>query len=149
MKIAVRWAGDDDAPVTDELLEHARAEARHKRHGPLLVDEPVSAGEAEPCSRTAVVSLDDLVVGLATAHVATLASGTRLCSLSLLYVEEEARGVGVGEALLDFLLTFARDEGCEGVDIPALPGDRETKNFLERAGFSARLLTMHRPLAGP
>ena len=62
------------------------------------------------------------------------------------YVEPEARGVGVGRALLDDLVAWFASSGCRGVDVTALPGDRATKNFLEGAGFKARLLTMHRTL---
>jgi hypothetical protein len=36
--------------------------------------------------------------------------------------------------------------GCEEVDALALPGDRSTKQRLEAAGFSARLLTLSRRL---
>jgi ribosomal protein S18 acetylase RimI-like enzyme len=62
------------------------------------------------------------------------------------YVEPSARQVGVGRALLDALVSAFVTSGCRGVDVPALPGDREMKNLLERAGFKARLITMHRSL---
>jgi GNAT superfamily N-acetyltransferase len=54
--------------------------------------------------------------------------------------------VGVGRVLLDTLVAWLAGAGCRAVDVTALPGDRDTKNFLEGAGFKARLLTMHRPL---
>ena len=50
------------------------------------------------------------------------------------YVEPEARGVGVGRALIDSLVAWFTASGCRGVDVTALPGDRETKNFLEGLG---------------
>jgi hypothetical protein len=36
--------------------------------------------------------------------------------------------------------------GCTDVDALALPGDRSTKQRLEAAGFTARLLTLSRRL---
>ena len=62
------------------------------------------------------------------------------------YVEPEARGVGVGRGAARRPRGVVRGVGCRGVDISALPGDRETKNFLEASGFKARLITMHRAL---
>ncbi|MBV8949825.1 MAG: GNAT family N-acetyltransferase, partial [Actinobacteria bacterium] len=67
-------------------------------------------------------------------------------ALDACYVEPEARGVGVGRALLDDLVRWFESTGCRGVDAAALPGDRDTKNFFEAAGFKARLITMHRAL---
>jgi GNAT superfamily N-acetyltransferase len=60
-----------------------------------------------------------------------------------LFVEPGARAVGVGEALMDALLPWFRARECRGVDATALPGNRETKNFFEMSGFTARLLVMH------
>jgi GNAT superfamily N-acetyltransferase len=82
----------------------------------------------------------------ASAAGASRATEESLATIELLYVVPEARGVGVGEALLDDLLRWCGERGCDGVDVPALPGARETKNFLEAAHFSARLLVMHRSL---
>jgi hypothetical protein len=52
----------------------------------------------------------------------------------------------VGGALLEGLVSWFAAAGCRGVDVSALPGDRETKNLLEATGFKARLITMHRTL---
>ena len=63
-----------------------------------------------------------------------------------LFVEADAREVGVGEAMLDALVSRCRDAGCDGIDTTALPGHRAAKNFFETSGFTARLLVMHRRL---
>jgi GNAT superfamily N-acetyltransferase len=60
-----------------------------------------------------------------------------------IYVEPQARAVGVGEALMDTALDWFRRRGCAGVDAVALPGARLTKNFFEEFGFTSRLLVMH------
>jgi GNAT superfamily N-acetyltransferase len=85
----------------------------------------------------------DAIVGYAVAASEVLRDGTRLGRLEAIFVEQEARGVGVGASLMDEVLRWADDQGCDGVDAWALPGDRHTKNFFEGTGFSARLLVMH------
>lgn len=95
--------------------------------------------------RVLVGTVDETVVGLAIGHIDAVGE-TSLGVVDGCYVEPEARGVGVGRALLDDLVAWFTAAGCRGVDVTALPGDRETKNFLEGSGFKARLLTMHRGL---
>jgi len=87
-----------------------------------------------------------VVVGYAVGDVERLADGRLLGRVVDLFVEADARGVGVGERLRDELLTWFTARGCAGADAHALPGARETKNFFETSGFSARLLVMHRRL---
>ena len=61
-----------------------------------------------------------------------------------IFVEPDARSVGVGEALADLLLDAAAERGALGVDSLALPGDRATKNFFETQGMVARGIIVHR-----
>ena len=64
-----------------------------------------------------------------------------------LYVLPDARGVGVGEAMMGLCLDWARRNGCIGLDSMALPGDRHTKNFFESFGLVARAIIVHRRLS--
>lgn len=93
--------------------------------------------------------LDGAAVGFAAARLVELADGTSLAEIDALYVLPEARGVGLGEALMDEVLAWAHDAGAAAVDAVALPGDRVTKNFFERYGMTARALQVHRRLAPP
>ncbi|HLG66354.1 MAG TPA: GNAT family N-acetyltransferase [Acidimicrobiales bacterium] len=70
----------------------------------------------------------------------------RVGTVEACYVEPEARGVGVGTALLTALLEWFTARRCIAVDALALPGDRSTKQLLESAGFKTRLLVLRRPL---
>ena len=63
-----------------------------------------------------------------------------------IFVEDEARGVGVGEAMMADLVAWCTEQGCVGIDAMALPGHRATKNFFEESGFTARKLVMHHVL---
>ena len=91
-------------------------------------------------------TIDDVVVGYGTLELETLEDGSRLALIGDLFVEPEARAVGVGEAIATELVARANAAGCIGIDALALPGHRATKNFFERAGFTARALVMHKPL---
>ena len=99
--------------------------------------------------RAWVGDLDGSAMGFAVARLVELADGTPLAEIDALYVLPEARGVGLGEALMDEVLVWAAGAGAAAVDAVALPGDRVTKNFFERYGMTARALQVHRRLEPP
>lgn len=145
-----RRATADDQPQLDELFASAREELSPTRGGAVFlareVPERAPAGDDE--SRPVWVgTIDDTAVGYAATHVERLRDGTVLGVIDHLYVEPEARDVGVGEALMNEVLGWFRSQGCTAADATALPGNRQTKNFFETAGFSARLIVMHHRLA--
>ena len=138
-----------------ELAHAMRVELGEERGGALWATreartEPLDDGFGALIGRddaaVLVGTYDDVVVGFGAAHVEVLRDGSRLGVVDEIYVEPEARAVGVGETLVVRLVDFCRAAGCAGVDATALPGHRQAKNFFERAGFSARLLVMHRSL---
>lgn len=112
--------------------------------------EPLEDGLAKLlCSDECLVeigTLDEVAVGLVVAGLAGPAGQPVVATVKLLYVEEAARGIGIGELLMDAVLRWAGDRGAAGIDVPVLPGMRQSKNFLEGAGFRARLLVMRRGL---
>jgi GNAT superfamily N-acetyltransferase len=136
-----------------ELLKSALADARTMRGGAALVgstthDELLARWMGAGSSAAVHVGeFQDVVVGLAAATVSTR-SGAPAPSgrIECCYVEAEARGVGVGTALMASILAWCIEQGCGDVDAPALPGDRASKQRLEAAGFSARLLVLNRRL---
>ncbi|MGH8982159.1 MAG: GNAT family N-acetyltransferase [Acidimicrobiales bacterium] len=90
-------------------------------------------------------TVDGEIVGLAAGHCAP-SGGDSVGVVDCVYVEAAARGVGVGTAMAEALLEWFGAQGCRGVDAPALPGDRESKQLFESLGLSARLLVLHRRL---
>jgi GNAT superfamily N-acetyltransferase len=152
VKEGVRAATRDDLPRLVELARTAIAElapmkggmvwvVRNARHEPLDVD--LAAALDDPSRRALVGMIDDVVVGYGIAHTEPLHDGTRLGVVDDIYVEEEARGVGVGELVMGELVGWCRDHGCFGIDVVALPGHRAAKNFFEESGFTARMIVMH------
>ena len=122
------WAAQDARP---EPLEDAFG---------ALLDDP------EAVVRVGLI--DEVVVGFGVLVLETLSTGELLGRVTELFVEPPARAVGVGEGIADELVRFAADHDCIGVDALALPGHRETKNFFEEQGFTARALVMYRSLHG-
>ena len=93
-----------------------------------------------------VGSIDDAIIGYGAVVVEKLRTGAHLGVVTDLFVEDEARAVGVGEAMVDALGAHCRAHDCIGIDARALPGHRATKNFFEAHGFTARALVMHHRL---
>jgi ribosomal protein S18 acetylase RimI-like enzyme len=150
-----RSAKPDDLPVLVELARAFRAELVAQRGGPLWAardarTEPLQPAFAALVDRAdaeiAVGTIDGSIVGFGTVEIETLRDGTKLGIVGELYVEPEAREVGVGESIADHLVAYCTACGCAGIDAVALPGARAAKNFFERSGFTARAIVMHRKL---
>jgi len=149
-----RPARDDDTPACLELLAWALDDARSVRGGPALVGNVTPADvlarwrEAAPTEAAVYVGeFQHAIVGLAAATVAVRPHATELSGrIECCYVEKEARGVGVGTALMDSMVAWCTQRACRDVDALALPGDRLSKQRFEGAGFTARLLVLNRPL---
>lgn len=150
-----RLACVDDVPRLAELAREAMAELEPLRGGTVWlarearvepVEQGLEAAMAAEDARVVAGTFDGVVVGYAVAYTEEMARGGRLGIVRDIFVEPEARGVGVGEAMMDDLVAWCRERGCVGIDSMALPGARETKNFFEDSGFTARQLVMHKRL---
>lgn len=149
-----RVAEASDLAAIATLLEVSRAELASQRGGPLWTrkearETPLEAllGASAPSGMVVLAgTIDDVVVGYVVARSEAVRGGEVLCVVDEIYVEPEARGVGVGGAMMDLLITWATDAGCTGVDAMVLPGSRHTKNFFERFGLTARAIIVHRSL---
>jgi GNAT superfamily N-acetyltransferase len=149
---SVRRADEGELALVIDLASAAYAELAHERGGALLaatqplpnakrVATAIAAGKS-----VALLGLyAGVVVGAAIVHKVPTPVGA-LGVAELIYVDPGARSVGVGEALIDGATTWCTEVACVGLDVPALPGTRAAKSFLETTGFRARLLVMHRPL---
>ena len=63
------------------------------------------------------------------------------------FVEEGARELGLGDTMVEHAIAHVREAKLSGIEAVALPGDRETKNLYERAGLTARKITVYKTLA--
>ncbi|HEX3623321.1 MAG TPA: GNAT family N-acetyltransferase [Acidimicrobiales bacterium] len=94
-------------------------------------------------ARVVVATIDGVIVGYAVVHLEHLGDGSVLGVVDDIYVEEEARQIGLGELMMGDLMPWCEERKCVGMDAMALPGHRATKNFFEESGFTARQLIMH------
>lgn len=151
-----RPATPDDVARVAELYQQAKEELLEFRGAALLfrrearrhpVEQSLTDEIGDPDRAVWVGTIDGFVVGYAAARIDDLPVGERLGVIEDLFVESEARSVGVGEVLANSIIAWFEDQGCSGADALALPGARATKNFFEESGFTARLLVMHKRLS--
>ncbi len=152
MEEGCRPASTADLPRIAELNRAVIEELSPMRGGAVWKarearPEPLEDGLADlldnPDARVLVATIDDTVVGYAVVHLEYLADGSILGVIDDIFVEEGARQVGLGELMIDDLMTWCEERKCVGMDAMALPGHRATKNFFEESGFTARQLVMH------
>jgi GNAT superfamily N-acetyltransferase len=152
---AARPANEADLPALVAMSAAAADEKRGQKGGPLWFRRERRQGEphtelkaalAAPDHRVVAGTLDGTVVGYGLVRTERLGDGSLLGVIDDIYVDPGARAVGLGEAMMDHMLGWCREQGCFGVDSLALPGDRHTKNFFESFGLVARAIVVHRPL---
>lgn len=156
MDVVARPAGGEHVGVLAQLAADAVAEQVDARGGWVWsrrevrtrpFEESLAEALEHPDSAVWIGEIDGTPVGYAIAAVEPLQTGEMLGRVTDLYVAPGAREVSVGETLIGEVLQWCEQRGCVGVDSLALPGNRETKNFFETFGFTARLLVLHRRLA--
>ena len=135
--IFVREAQPSDADV---LARHEQLSVRESeqyrgsiQHLPLVA------------SRTWVAGWGSTIFGSLTAGEITPSNW----HISLVFVEQEAREMGVGDALLQYVLDQITQANGTWVSAQAQPGDRSLKNLFERHGLVAQTITVGKSLIDP
>lgn len=115
------------------------------------LDEPIKASLASLLHRdqtTGVVGeIDGVPLGFLIAIEEPLLepmSDRCIGVVRFIFTDHEARGVGVGAAMLDVAMERLDRRGIDLFDARVSPGHRLAKNFFESNGFKARSITMHR-----
>jgi ribosomal protein S18 acetylase RimI-like enzyme len=148
MDPVVRLATADDVDALDWLQDHARAALVDVRGGNLRLQEcrAISDWPALLADHDAVVlvgALADVVLGFVVMHLrADIDRGV----ITYAFVEDGARELGLGDTMVEHAVAAVRERGLSGIEAVALPGDRETKNLYERAGLTARKITVYKSL---
>ena len=142
----VRPAVGDDVGQLIELEVAARASLIDARGGSRWLTEHPLVGSSWPdrIARGGVFVAELNVAGMPPVVVGYLAIdlAVPVASVEQVYIEPEARELGFGDALLAAAIAAARGAGARIFEGEALPGDRDTKNLYERAGITARLITL-------
>ena len=139
---SVRPATAADVADVAWLEDLARTSLVGQRGGDRwLATHPPHGGRPAGDGRVWVAAIDGVVLGYLVMTV-----GGEVARVTDVYVHPDAREVGCGDGLLAAALDAARQAGAGVLEAEALPGDRETKNLYERAGITARLITVSTPL---
>lgn len=146
---SARLAADDELPTVALLASEARVEIEASKGGPMYFRregraEPylpaLRAQAADPQGAVVVGLIDDAIVGFGTVSHHELRDGARVAEIQEIYVLPDARGIGIGEFMLDVIMDWARERNCERLEGSVLPGNRHGKNFFERAAMVTRVL---------
>jgi GNAT superfamily N-acetyltransferase len=150
---AARLAALDDLAVLVDLYRRLEQEmVALSGMWPLTsgLPEPIESALEEALADSEVVVIigqyDSCPFGFLLATVDPMhpqARGEKLGSIRLVFVDHEAREVGIGEAMRLLVLDELRGRGIRRFDAHVLPGHRLAKNFYEQGGFSARHIVMH------
>jgi ribosomal protein S18 acetylase RimI-like enzyme len=76
----------------------------------------------------------------------TVRIDSAVASIEHVYVVPESREVGLGDALIQTLLSELRTRGVHSIEAQALPGDRGMKNLFERHGLIAQTILVGKSL---
>jgi GNAT superfamily N-acetyltransferase len=153
----VRRAVPADADILRQLEATARAELADVRGGgrwldthpaleaawaQAIVEGKVFVAAIAPAEGDGTEG--DAVVGFVVVDV--VADPMPIARIDQVYVAADARELGFGDELVAAAIDWGRRADAELVEAETLPGDRNLKNLYERAGVTARLITVSKRL---
>jgi GNAT superfamily N-acetyltransferase len=148
----VRRALLADAGALRTLEQAARRSVADTRGGNRWLDEHPEIGNGWPVvlsERTVflgTIPVDGADVAIAYLIVDLRSDPMLIAHVDQVYVEPDARELGFGDEMLAAAIGWAREQRAELIEGHALPGDRNIKNLYERAGITARLITVSKRL---
>lgn len=134
----VRPSSSDDSRAIDAHRELSQREARDYRG---------RVQEVAPSSRTVC-----FVAGVGTTVFGSIElsqNSTDSWAITHVFVEKDAREIGIGDALVQYAMAFLQDEKATWIAGQAQPGDRALKNLFERHGLVAQTILVGRSLNDP
>ena len=92
----------------------------------------------DPNSTTIVISVEDIIVGVASIHI--IKKLTRILGIiEDVAVNEKYRGKGVGKKLVERLILIGKQKNCDKI---VLSSSEENSKFYEKIGFKKKELQM-------
>lgn len=144
---AVRGDLGQIAELWRELIEHhAESLPRTTRDVPV---RQLDALVSDAACAAWIAERDARAVGFCTVRVETAPSGVReraRASITELYVRPEARRSGLGRALVDAALVWARERGAERVEVRVAARNDAGRSFWRSLGFGAFVDVLDRRL---
>lgn len=152
----IRRACEKDIPRIDELLSqvleiHAsiRPDIFISGTRKYTDDELKSILKDEKTPVFAAADENDELIGYAFCALKDYAGSNNLQPIRSLYiddlcVDQDARGMHVGQALYDFVLNYAEEQGCYSVTLNVWEGNDSARAFYEKMGFGIQKTVMEK-----
>ncbi len=152
----IRRAEPRDIPAVLHLLEQVNLVhhlgrpdlfRRATKYGP----DELAAIFAEERAPVFVYEADGAILGHAFCRIEVVEQNRLLCDRKTLYVddicvEETARGKGVGKALYEHVLSYARSIGCYNLTLNVWTCNPGALRFYERMGLAPQKIGMEKIL---
>ena len=139
MHLSTRRAQLDDLPQISEMIA---ALAQHHGDVPCVTPEQLRRDLFEPTPWFTVIVAqgpDMRLLGYAAlTRIGQLQLGVRGMDMHHLFVHDDARGIGVGTALVDACTVFARSVACKFMMVSTDPDNAAAGLFYTRRGFTPR-----------
>ena len=134
----VRESSAEDLSTIEQHHELSRAESAQYRG---------SVTPVNPGHRTVsfVAGVGNSVFGSLT----LTQTGDTSWTIAHVFVEHQAREIGIGDALVLHAVKFLKQETATWIGAQAQPGDRALKNLFERHGLVAQTILVGRRLNDP
>jgi GNAT superfamily N-acetyltransferase len=121
-------------------------------HHQSLASEESSKYRGAPFQTAPIGQIIVLVAGVGDTVLGSLRAvltSTTSCQIHHVFVEQSAREIGIGDALLRHLIDQCKKSGITWVAASAQPGDRAMKNLFERHGLVAQTILVGKSLSDP
>lgn len=147
-ELVIRRFVDSDSTVVLDMDRRGREVVVELKGGTAWLAEhpPIDGLLSDPQCVVYVADLAGHAIGFLVAQDRIDPVRGRVCDVERVFVDERAREIGCGDALLARALDEARERACSFIEGEALPGDRATKNLYERAGITARRIVVSKGL---
>ena len=143
-EIKIRDIKASDAEFTRAML----LELGHE-NDPKSLAWRISAIEGTPRERVMIVEVDGKQAGLCAASVYRYFHTEGLvCRVTVLVVNTEFRKHGIGHALMNWAEGWAREQGCDRMEITARKERSDSLNFLLKQGYEDTSRRFFKHLSG-
>ena len=155
--IEIRRAEENDIPVLDKLLYEV-----HKVHSDVrpdifksgakkYTDDELKQIIADETTPVFVAQKNGVVLGYAFCIYKQHVNDNNMTDLKTLYiddlcVDESARGLHIGKDLYEFVLDYAKDQGCYNVTLNVWADNVNAVRFYEKIGMRVQKIGMEKIL---
>ena len=152
-KLNIRRAGEDDIPVLDKLLyqvHRVHSDARpdlFQAGAKKYTDDELREILADGRRPVFVAERDGVVLGYAFCVHQQHIGSRSMTDIKTLYiddlcVDETARGGHIGRSLYEYVLAYAKGQGCYNVTLNVWTGNTNALKFYESLGLRPQKIGM-------